>query len=90
MCLVHVTLGYYNAVVRTPDTRIFVILLYHVINLTVYLDMESGKYRQVVKLSDLAVPWEKTTVTLFLGCRGLHQCPQKEMEGGSPEKTGEE
>ena len=41
-------LGYKSAVVRTPDTDIFVILLYHAhaIKLTVYLDTGSGKHRQ--------------------------------------------
>uniref|UniRef100_UPI00358FB7B0 uncharacterized protein n=1 Tax=Myxine glutinosa TaxID=7769 RepID=UPI00358FB7B0 len=49
-------LGYKNAVVRTPDTDIFVILLYHAhaIKLTVYLDTGSGKHRQLVNLSELA------------------------------------
>ena len=49
-------LGYKNAVVRTPDTDIFVILLYHAhaIKLTVYLDTGSGKHRQLINLSELA------------------------------------
>ena len=40
------TLGYKNAVVRTPDTNIFVILLYHAhtIKLTVYLDPGAQKH----------------------------------------------
>lgn len=51
-----VALGYKNAVVRTPDTDIFMILLYHAhaIKLTVYLDIGSGKHRQLVNLSELA------------------------------------
>ena len=50
------TLGYKNAVVRTPDTDIFVILLHHAhtIKLTVYLDTGSGKHRQLLNLSELA------------------------------------
>ena len=49
-------LGYKNAVVRTPDTDIFVILLYHAhsINLTVYLDTGSGKQRQLINVSEVA------------------------------------
>ncbi|XP_033987161.1 uncharacterized protein LOC117483109 [Trematomus bernacchii] len=49
-------LGYKNAVVRTPDTDIFVILLYHAhaIRLTIYLDTGSGKHRQLLNLSELA------------------------------------
>ncbi|XP_046336920.2 uncharacterized protein LOC124118725 [Haliotis rufescens] len=49
-------LGYKDAVVRTPDTDIFVILLHHAhsIKLTVYLETGSGKHRQLVNVSDLA------------------------------------
>lgn len=49
-------LGYKNTVVRTPDTDIFVILLYHAhaIRLTIYLDTGSGKHRQLLNLSELA------------------------------------
>ncbi|XP_034071932.1 uncharacterized protein LOC117545981 [Gymnodraco acuticeps] len=49
-------LGYKNAVVRTPDSDIFVILLYHAhaIRLTIYLDTGSGKHRQLLNLSELA------------------------------------
>uniref|UniRef100_UPI00358F3B0A uncharacterized protein n=1 Tax=Myxine glutinosa TaxID=7769 RepID=UPI00358F3B0A len=50
------TIGYKNAVVRTPDTDILLILLHHAhnIKLTVYLDTESGKHRQLVNVSELA------------------------------------
>ena len=50
------TIGYKDAVVRTPDTDIFLILLYHAnaINLTVYLDTGSGKHRQLINISELA------------------------------------
>ena len=47
------TLGYKNAVVRTPDRDIFVILLYHAseVKLTVYMDTGSGK---LINISELA------------------------------------
>ena len=50
------TLGYKDAVVRTHDTDIFVILLYHAhkIKLTVYLDTVPGKHRQLINISELA------------------------------------
>ena len=50
------TIGYKSAVVRTPDTDIFVILLFHAkdTNLTVYLDTGSGKHRQLINVSELA------------------------------------
>lgn len=49
-------LGYHDAVVRTPDTDIFVILLFHAhkINLTVHLDTGSGKHRQVINVTEQA------------------------------------
>ena len=49
-------LGYKNAVVRTPDTDIFVILLYHAhtIKMTVYLDTGSGKHRKLINITELA------------------------------------
>ena len=49
-------IGYKSAVVRTPDTDIFVILLYHSykIKLTIYLDTGSEKHRQLVNVSELA------------------------------------
>ena len=51
-----VALGYKNAVVRTPDTDIFVILLFHAhaINLSIYLDTGSGKHRRLLNVSELA------------------------------------
>ena len=50
------TLGYKDAVVRTPDTDILVILLYraHKIKLTVNLDTGSEKHRQLINISELA------------------------------------
>ena len=46
-----------NAVLRTPDTDIFVVLLCHAhaMKLTVYFDMGSRKHRRLVILSDFAV-----------------------------------
>lgn len=64
-----VTLGYKSAVVRTPDTDIFVILLYHAhtINLTVYLDTGSGKHRQLINLSELAESLGEDYCSTLLG-----------------------
>jgi len=62
-------LGYKNAVVRTPDTDIFMILLYHAhaIKLTVYLDTGSGKHRQLLNLSELAESLGQDYCTTLLG-----------------------
>lgn len=50
-----VTLGYKSAVVRSPDTDVFMILLYHShsIDLTIYLDTGVGKQRRLVNVSEL-------------------------------------
>ena len=42
-----------NAVIRTPDTDIFVVF-FTTLKVTVYFDKESGKRRRLVNLSDLA------------------------------------
>ena len=49
-----VKLGYKSAVVRTPDSNIFFILLHyaHSIPLTIYLDTGSGKHCQIVSVSE--------------------------------------
>lgn len=63
------SLGYKDAVVRTPDTDISVILLYHAhaINLTVYLDTGSGKHRQLINVSELAESMGKEYCATLLG-----------------------
>ena len=45
-------LGCKSAVVRTPDTDIFFILLHHTqsIALTLFLDIDTGKHRQLVNV----------------------------------------
>ena len=64
-----VNLGYKNAVVRTPDTDILVILLYHAhtISLTIYLDTGSGKHRKLINLSDLAASLGESYCETLLG-----------------------
>ena len=81
-------LRYKNAVLTTPDTGIFVILLYYAsaITLTVYFDSGFEKHRQVVNLSDLAVSLETNTVPPFMGCSRLHQYLQMKVQSGSTEK----
>ncbi|XP_049337187.1 uncharacterized protein LOC111196954 [Astyanax mexicanus] len=48
--------GYKSSVVRTPDTDILLILLYHAsrINLTILLDHGTGLHRKLVNVSELA------------------------------------
>jgi hypothetical protein len=64
-----VRLGYKSAVVRTPDTDIFVILLHHAhsIALTIYLDTGTGKHRQLVNVSELAESKGSDYCTTLLG-----------------------
>ena len=51
-----VKLGYKPAVVRTPDSDIFFILLpyAHSIPLTIYLDTGSRKHRQILNVTELS------------------------------------
>lgn len=49
--------GYKSSVVRTPDTDILMILLYHAsrINLSIYLDHGTGMHHKLINVSELAV-----------------------------------
>ena len=51
-----VKLGFKSAVVRSPDTDIFFILLHyaHSIPLAIYFDTSTGKHCQVLNVSELA------------------------------------
>ena len=51
-----ISLGYKSAVVRTPDSDIFFILLFHAnsINLIIYLDTGTGKNRKLINVSEIA------------------------------------
>ena len=62
-------LGYKSAVVRTPDTDIFVILLHHAHNipLTIYLDTGTGKHRKIINVTELAETNGKDYCTTILG-----------------------
>lgn len=64
-----VKLGYKSAVVRTPDSDIFFILLHyaHSIPITIYLDTGSGKHRQVINISELAESKGAEYCTALLG-----------------------
>lgn len=61
--------GYKSAVVRTPDTDILLILLHHAhtIELTIYLDIGTGKNRQLINLSELAESKGPDYCTTILG-----------------------
>ena len=60
-------LGYKSAVVRTPDTDIFVILLFHAktIGLTVFLDTRTGK--QIVNVSQMVESMGADKYKMVLG-----------------------
>ena len=62
-------LGYKSAVVRTPDTDIFVILLFYAntIGLTIFLDIGTGKHRQIVNISQMAESMGADTCKMVLG-----------------------
>ena len=92
-----VNLGYKNAVVRTPDTDILVILLYHAHtnSLTIYLDTGSGKHRKLINLSDLAAfcgrkLLQNPSRVLCVHGRGLYQLLQMKRKSCASEKAREE
>ena len=63
-----VALGYKNAVVRTPDTDIFVILLFHAHAINLYLDTAgSGKHRRLLNVSELAKSMGEEYCATLLG-----------------------
>ena len=63
------TLGYKSAVVRSPDTDIFMILLYHAqsIALTIYIDIGTGKNHQIVNMSKLSESLGEAYCAALLG-----------------------
>ena len=64
-----VALGFKSAVVRTPDTDIFFILLHHShsINLTIFLDTGMGKHRQLVNVTELGESLGRDYCSTLLG-----------------------
>jgi len=62
-------LGYKSAVVRTPDSDIFFIMLHHShsISLTIFLDIGMGKHRQIINVTELAESLEPEYCTTLLG-----------------------
>lgn len=64
-----VRLGFKSALVRTPDTDIFFILLHyaHSIPITIYLDTGSGKHRQIINVSELSESKGANYCTTLLG-----------------------
>ena len=64
-----VKLGYKSAVVRTPDTDTFVILLFDAmtIGLTIFLDNGTGKHRQIVNVSQMAESMGSDKCKMVLG-----------------------
>ena len=61
--------GYKSAVVRTPDSDIFFILLHHAntIALNIYLDIGTGKHRKIINVSEIAESKGEDYCTTILG-----------------------
>ena len=64
-----VKLGFKSAVVRTPDTDIFMILLYHshLIDITIFLDTGTGKNRKLINISELGESFGRDYCCTLLG-----------------------
>ena len=92
-----VQLGYKSAVVRTPDSDIFFILLHHApsMPLTIYLDTGTGKHRQIINITDFAEAkgsglLHHNARTVRVHWRGCHQCIQGKGEDRTPEEVTEQ
>ena len=61
--------GYKSVVVRTPDTDIFFILLFHVhdVHIDVYVDIGVGKKRKLINVSALATELGREWCNVLLG-----------------------
>ena len=48
--------GYQSAIVRSPESDVFFILLYyaHELEITIYLDTGSGKHRRMINITEKA------------------------------------
>ena len=64
--------GFKSVVVRTPDTDVFFILLFHAhgLEITIYVDIGTGKMRRLVNVSELASTLGKEGCTTLLGFLG--------------------
>ena len=64
-----VQMGYKSAVIRTPDTDIFVIQLHHAhaLQITIDLDTGMGKHRRLINVSELAERRGAEYCTTILG-----------------------
>ena len=64
-----VSKGYKSAVVRTPDTDLFFILLHHAqsVRLTIIIDIWTGKHRQLVNITELSETLEPEFCSTLLG-----------------------
>ena len=61
--------GFKSVVVHTPDTDVFFILLFHThdLEITIYVDIGTGKKRRLVNVSELALTLGKGWCTTLLG-----------------------
>ena len=61
--------GFKSVVVRTPDTDVFFILLFHAhdLEITIYVDIGTGKKQRLVNVSELASTLGKEWCTTLLG-----------------------
>ena len=62
-------LGFKSAIVRTPDTDIFFILLHHShsIKLAIYLDTGTGKHRRLINVTELGESLGREYCSTLLG-----------------------
>ncbi len=63
------TSGFKSAVIHTPDTNIFFILLHHAhaLTITLYIDIGTGKHRQLINVSEMAHELGREWCSTLLG-----------------------
>ena len=63
------TLGFKSAIIKSPVTDIFFILLHHAfnINLIVYMDTGTGNHRKIINITELGKSLSKDYCSALLG-----------------------
>ena len=84
------SLGFPSAVVCTPDSNIFFILLFHAyrFNIIIYLDIGIGKNRRLINISELSDEMGKDWCAVLLSFYVFtgEEWVQRERQGGSHEE----
>ena len=70
LCINHAKMiGFKNVVIRSPDTDVFLFLLYYTcdMDITIYLGTVTGKKRQLINAGEKAKEYENERCKILLG-----------------------